>query len=60
MLVAQSGLGVMLFNARSFFRIDYIVVGMIVAGVLWLATDKLVLQRVEARTIERWGILRRA
>ena len=60
MLVAQSGLGVMLFNARSFFRVDYIVVGMIVAGVLWLATDKLVLQPLEVRTIERWGILRRA
>lgn len=60
MLVAQSGLGVMLFNARTFFRVDYILVGMVVAGVLWLATDKLVLQPLEARTIQRWGILRRA
>lgn len=60
MLVAQSGLGVMLFNARSFFRVDYILVGMVVAGVLWLASDRLLLQPLERRTIERWGILRHA
>lgn len=56
MLVAQTGLGVMLFNARSFFRIDQIIVGMIVAGVLWLIMDRLLLRPLEFRTIRRWGI----
>ena len=58
-LVAQTGLGVMLFNARSFFRTDWIIVGMIVVGLIWLTTDRLLLQPLEVRTIRRWGIQRR-
>jgi NitT/TauT family transport system permease protein/taurine transport system permease protein len=56
MLVAQTGLGVILFEARSFFRVDIILVGMVVAGVLWLISDKLLLGPLERRTIQRWGI----
>jgi len=56
MLIAQKGLGVMLFNARQFFRIDWILIGMIIAGLLWLIMDNIILKPLEARTIQRWGI----
>lgn len=56
MLIAQSGLGVLLFNARQFYRVDWIIVGMIVAGLIWLGMDNLLLRPLEIRTIQRWGI----
>lgn len=60
MLVAQSGLGVMIFNARTFLRVDWIIVGMIIAGILWLLIDRLILEWLESRTIVKWGVLTRA
>lgn len=56
MLIAQVGLGVLMFQARSFFKVDWIIVGMIVAGVLWILTDRFALRPLEARTIRRWGL----
>lgn len=60
MLVAQSGLGVVVFNARTFLRVDWIIVGMIIAGLLWLSIDNLLLESLEARTIVKWGAMTRA
>lgn len=54
-LVAREGLGVIIFSARSLSQVDKIVAGMIVIGILWLATDQLILKPIEARTVERWG-----
>lgn len=54
-LIARDGLGVLIFSARSLSQIDKIMAGMIVIGILWLATDQLILKRIEARTVERWG-----
>ncbi len=56
MLIAQLGLGVMMFQARSFFRVDWVLVGMVIAGLLWVLTDRFILLPLEARTIQRWGI----
>ena len=50
----------MLFLARDFYRTESIVLGMILIGALWLALDRLILAPLERRTIERWGITRRA
>lgn len=60
MLVAQSGLGVMIFDARTFLRVDWIIIGMIIAGILWLLIDRLILEWLESRTIVKWGVLTRA
>lgn len=54
-LIAREGLGVLIFSARSLSQIDKIMAGMVVIGILWLATDQLLLKRLEARTVERWG-----
>ncbi len=59
MIATNAGLGYMLFLARDFYRIEVIVLGMIVIGALWLAIDRLVLAPVERTTIERWGLVRR-
>ncbi len=56
MLIAQSGLGVTLFYARQFFRVDWVFVGMILSGLIWLTMDNVLLKPLEARTIQRWGI----
>lgn len=58
MLVGEQGLGVLLFKARELFIVAWVMVGMVVAGVLWLLTDELVLRPLEARTIQRWGLVR--
>jgi len=60
MIATNAGLGYMLFLARDFYRIEVIVLGMIVIGALWLSIDRLVLAPVERATVERWGLVRRA
>ncbi|HEV8309838.1 MAG TPA: ABC transporter permease [Methylomirabilota bacterium] len=59
MIATNAGLGYMLFLARDFYRIEVIVLGMIVIGALWLAIDRLLLAPLERATIERWGLVRR-
>jgi NitT/TauT family transport system permease protein/taurine transport system permease protein len=57
MIATSSGLGFLIFNAGNFHQTDAILVGIITIGVLWLMTDRFVLQPLERRTIERWGLV---
>ncbi len=57
MIATSTGLGFMIYNAANFFQTDAILVGILTIGVLWLGTDRLVLQPLERRTIERWGLV---
>jgi NitT/TauT family transport system permease protein/taurine transport system permease protein len=57
MIATSSGLGFLIFNAGNFHQTDAILVGIITIGVLWLLTDRFVLQPLERRTIERWGLV---
>jgi NitT/TauT family transport system permease protein/taurine transport system permease protein len=57
MIATSTGLGFLIFNAANFHQSDTILVGIITIGVLWLLTDRLVLQPIERRTIERWGLV---
>jgi len=57
MIATSTGLGFMIFNAANFHQSDAILVGIITIGLLWLATDRLLLQPLERRTIERWGLV---
>jgi taurine transport system permease protein len=58
MVVGTSGLGFMIFDARSYMRSDLVMVGMIVIGVIGLSIDRTLLKSLERRTIERWGLTR--
>ena len=57
MIATSNGLGFLIFNAQNFHQTDTILVGIITIGVLWLATDRLVLQPLERWTVERWGLV---
>ncbi len=57
MIATSTGLGFLIYNAANFHQTDAILVGILTIGILWLATDRLVLQPLERRTIERWGLV---
>jgi len=57
MIIGEDGLGYMIFSARQYNQTPRIMVGLIVMGLLWLITDRLILKPIEQRTIERWGLV---
>jgi NitT/TauT family transport system permease protein/taurine transport system permease protein len=58
MIAATSGVGFMIFDARQFLRSDVVIVGMMMLGTTWLVLDNIILRPLEARTVERWGMVR--
>jgi len=58
MLAAVSwGMGWMIFGAREFLNTDVMLAGVAVIGVIGLALEKLVFQRLEDYTVVRWGMI---
>lgn len=53
----QWGLGWMIFGAREFLNTDVMLAGVAVIGVLGLALEKLVFERIERYTVVRWGMM---
>lgn len=51
------GLGWMIFGAREFLNTDVMLAGVAVIGILGLALEKLVFERVEQYTVKRWGMM---
>jgi NitT/TauT family transport system permease protein len=51
------GLGWMIFGAREFLNTDVMLAGVFVIGVIGLALEKLVFQRLEQFTVVRWGMM---
>ena len=51
------GLGWMIFGAREFLNTDVMLAGIVVIGVLGLALEKLVFQKLEKFTVVRWGMI---
>jgi NitT/TauT family transport system permease protein len=51
------GLGWMIFGAREFLNTDVMLAGVAVIGVVGLALEKLVFQRLENYTVVRWGMM---
>jgi NitT/TauT family transport system permease protein len=51
------GLGWMIFGAREFLNTDVMLAGVVVIGILGLALEKLVFQRLEQFTVQRWGMM---
>jgi len=51
------GLGWMIFGAREFLNTDVMLAGVVVIGVLGLALEKLVFQKLEQYTVQRWGMM---
>ncbi|MBS0322117.1 MAG: ABC transporter permease [Proteobacteria bacterium] len=59
MIAGSNGLGYMTMDAVQWQRVDVIVLGMIVIGLLWMAMDRMLFVPLERRTIMRWGFLQR-
>jgi taurine transport system permease protein len=57
MIVGEEGLGFMIFEARSFNLTEQVILGMIIMGLLWLITDRLIMKPLEKKTIERWALV---
>jgi NitT/TauT family transport system permease protein len=53
------GLGWLIFGAREFLATDVMLAGIAVIGVVGLALEKLVFERLEHFTVVRWGMLAR-
>jgi NitT/TauT family transport system permease protein len=51
------GLGWMIFGAREFLATDVMLAGIVVIGVVGLALEKLVFQKLEQATVVRWGMV---
>ena len=51
------GLGWMIFGAREFLNTDVMLAGIVVIGIIGLALEKLVFQRLERITVVRWGMV---
>ena len=51
------GLGWMIFGAREFLNTDVMLAGVVVIGIVGLALEKLVFQKLEEFTVMRWGML---
>jgi NitT/TauT family transport system permease protein len=51
------GLGWMIFGAREFLNTDVMLAGVVVIGIIGLALEKLVFQKLEEFTVMRWGMM---
>lgn len=54
---ATNGLGFLIYQGGEFFRSDRIIGRMLILGIIWMATDLLMLSPLERRTVRRWGTL---
>jgi NitT/TauT family transport system permease protein len=52
-----NGLGLLIFGARQFLATDVMLAGIAVIGIIGLALEKLVFQRLEQATVFRWGMM---
>ena len=59
MIIASTGIGWLIIDARSWLRTETVVLGAFVIGILWICIDRFLLKTLEAKTIEKWGMLRK-
>jgi ABC-type nitrate/sulfonate/bicarbonate transport system permease component len=57
MIGGDSGLGFMIFTSAEEFKIEEVFLGVIIISIIWMATDRYLLQPLERYTIERWGLV---
>jgi len=51
------GLGKLIFDAREFLETETMLAALVIIGLIGIAIEKLFLRRLEAATIERWGMV---
>jgi ABC-type nitrate/sulfonate/bicarbonate transport system permease component len=58
-IAGSAGLGYMAQSASERYDTPTVLVSILTIGFLWLALERCILQPIEARTVERWGLVRR-
>jgi NitT/TauT family transport system permease protein/taurine transport system permease protein len=59
MIVGSNGLGYMTIEAVQRQNTEVIILGMIVIGLIWMATDRFIFSAIERSTVMRWGLMQR-
>ena len=59
MIAGSTGIGFRTMEAVQWYKSDTVVLGMLMIGVLWLLLDRILFAPLEARTVLRWGLIRR-
>ncbi|MBI4251875.1 MAG: ABC transporter permease [Candidatus Tectomicrobia bacterium] len=57
MIGGNSGLGFMIFVSAGEYKVEEVFLGVLLIGIIWMATDRAVLVPLEKWTIERWGLV---
>ena len=57
MIAGTSGPGDMTIEAMKWYKIDSIVLGMILIGLLWIVLDRIIFKPLETATVVRWGMV---
>jgi len=57
MIAASSGIGWMIIDARSWLHTQTVILGAVIIGIFSIAIERLILKRLEVRTIEKWGMI---
>ena len=57
MIASSSGIGWMIVDARSWLNTETVILGAIIIGIFWIVMDRLILKTLEAKTIEKWGMI---
>lgn len=58
-IAGSAGLGYMAESASQRYDTPTVLVSILTIGFLWLGLERFILQPIEARTVERWGLVRR-
>lgn len=54
----SSGLGFMIFHARTYMAADVMFVGIFIFAIIGYLTEMILFKKIEGRSIERWGVVR--
>ena len=51
------GIGYMIYAARAFYNVDVMFTGLVIIAIGGLIMDRLIMDPMERRTVERWGMV---
>ncbi len=59
MIIASTGIGWLIIDARAWLKTETVILGAIIIGLIWICIDQFLLKTLEARTIEKWGMVQK-
>ena len=59
MIIASTGIGWLIIDARAWLNTQTVILGAIIIGLIWICLDRFLLKTLEARTVEKWGMIQK-